>query len=319
MIEALAGLIRESGGEIRTNAEVARIITDDDEARSVELTSGERIDARRAVIANLTPTALYEQLLEGHHLPRRFQRMVENYKYGPGTMMVHLALKGRLNWKAGEDLHEFAYVHIPPYVDDLDRTYTQAVSGMLPDSPLLIVGQTSAVDPSRAPGDQQVLWIQVRALPSEIKGDAASQIEARDWDEAKQPYADRVIEKLEAYAPGVKELILDRVVFSPKDLERHDPNLHGGDSISGSHHLRQNFIYRPFPGWSTYRTPVEQLYMVGAATWPGAGVNAGSGYLAAQEILQPHALRNRVIRDGALVGASAAAAVVAARWIGDRQ
>lgn len=319
MVEALAGLIREHGGEVRTNAEVTRVMTDGEQAIGVELASGEHILARRAVIANLTPTVLYRHLLAEHGLPTDFSRMVDRYEYGPGTMMVHLALKAGLKWKAGEDLDQFAYVHIPPYVDDLDRAYTQAVNGLLPESPLLIVGQTSAVDPSRAPDGQQVLWIQVRALPSRIQGDAAGQIMSREWDEVKEQYADRVIDKLEGYAPGAKDLILDRCVFSPKDLERHDPNLQGGDSVSGSHHLRQNFIYRPFPGWSTYRTPVERLYMVGAATWPGAGVNAGSGYLAAHEILEPHALRNRIIRDGVLVGATATATAAAARWIGDRR
>jgi phytoene dehydrogenase-like protein len=66
-------------------------------------------------------------------------------------------------------------------------------------------------------------------------------------------------------------LVLDRVVFSPEDLERNDPNLVGGDNVAGSHHLRQNALFRSLPGWSTYRTPLDGLYMAGAATWPGGG------------------------------------------------
>jgi phytoene dehydrogenase-like protein len=116
------------------------------------------------------------------------------------------------------------------------------------------------------------------------------------------------MQKLDYYAPGIRDLVLEQAILSPLDLERENPNLVGGDSISGSHHLRQFFLWRPFPGWSRYRTPVEDLYMVGASTWPGAGTNAISGYLAAREILHPHRDRNRLLLGGgALAGVTAAA------------
>ena len=81
--------------------------------------------------------------------------------------------------------------------------------------------------------------------------------------------------------------MLDRAVLTPADLEAHDPNLAGGDSIAGSMHLRQNFLFRPFPEVGDYGTGVERLHMVGAATWPGAGVNAISGYNVARKLLAP--------------------------------
>ena len=67
--------------------------------------------------------------------------------------------------------------------------------------------------------------------------------------------------------------------FRPGIFERENPNLIGGDSLSGSHHLDQFFLFRPIAGWSRYRTPLAGLFLVGAATWPGAGVGAGSGFL----------------------------------------
>jgi phytoene dehydrogenase-like protein len=319
MPEALAGLLREYGGEVRTGAEVSRILADEggrDGGRvsGVELLSAERIDASRAVVANLAPSVLFGRLLPERILPERFRPRVKAYKHGPGTMMVHLALSGRPRWRAGGDLDEFAYVHIAPYVEDLARTYTDSVNGVLPESPMLVVGQTSAVDPSRAPEDGEVLWVQVRTLPSEIRGDAAGEIEARTWQEAREPVADRVTRKLEEYAPGIGDLVLDRAVFSPEDLERHNPNLKGGDSLGGSHHLRQNFVFRPFPGWSNYSMPVENLYMVGAATWPGAGTNATSGYLAAKKILRKGgSSRNRILKGTVAAGAVGTAALVTKR------
>ena len=149
---------------------------------------------------------------------------------------------------------------------------------------MLVVGQPTAVDPSRAPAGKHVLWVQVRVLPAEISGDAAGEIAPAHWDEVKERYADRVIATIESYAPGLRQKILGRSVFSPLDLERENPNLVGGDQICGSHHLSQNFVFRPARGFARWNTPVEKLHLVGAATWPGAGVGAGSGFLLAQQL-----------------------------------
>jgi phytoene dehydrogenase-like protein len=157
--------------------------------------------------------------------------------------------------------------------------------------------------------------VQVRALPSEIRGDAAGEIAASNWDEAREPYAARVLAKLERYAPGLGALILGRQVYSPLDLERANPNLVGGDSLAGSHHLRQNFLWRPFPNWSRYRMPLGNLYMVGAATWPGAGTHGVSGYLAAQQMIGPGRLLRRLARGAAVAGGAALATTGAAYWL----
>ena len=94
-----------------------------------------------------------------------------------------------------------------------------------------------------------------------------------------------MLDLIERYAPGLAGKILGKAVFSPLDLERENPNLIGGDSLSGSHHLDQNFIFRPVFGWSRYTTPVNGLYLCGASTWPGAGVGAGSGFMLAKMLV----------------------------------
>jgi phytoene dehydrogenase-like protein len=298
LIEALAGLGAEQGMELRTGAEVARVTVAGGRAIGVELLDGERIEARRVVIAGVTPPILYDRLLAGVPIPDAVRVAATRYRYGPGTLMVHLALSRPPGWEAGGELSHFAYVHIAPFVADLADTYAQACAGLLPAEPMLVVGQTSAVDPSRCPPGEggAVLWVQVRALPAEIRGDAAGAIEARDWSAAAEPYAERVLAKLERYAPGIGELVLDRAVLTPADLERHDPNLAGGDSISGSMHLRQNFLFRPFPAVADYETGIDRLLMVGAATWPGAGVNAISGYNVARKLLAPAPRRGEDLR-----------------------
>ncbi|TIT88231.1 MAG: NAD(P)/FAD-dependent oxidoreductase, partial [Mesorhizobium sp.] len=141
-----------------------------------------------------------------------------------------------------------------------------------------------AVDPSRAPEGKHVLWVQVRMLPAEILDDAAGKIAPGPWDAVKDAYAERVLDIIEGYAPGLRQKILGRAIFSPLDLERENPNLVGGDQICGSHHLAQNFVFRPARGFARWNTPVSNLYLTGAATWPGAGTGAGSGFMLAQQL-----------------------------------
>ncbi|MFJ5217414.1 phytoene desaturase family protein [Streptomyces sp. NPDC088354] len=180
-----------------------------------------------------------------------------------------------------------------PYVDDLARAYTESLAGLLPADPLLIVGQTSAIDPTRAPARRHVVWIQIRMAPSVIRGDAAETMPQTRWSEAILPMTDRVLAKLEAYAPGSRSRIVGVAAYSPDDLEAADPNLVGGDSASVSHHLSQNFVFRPMCRHSGYRTRVPGMYLTGAATWPGAGNHATSGRLAARQVLNDARLRGR--------------------------
>jgi phytoene dehydrogenase-like protein len=280
---ALAGVARAAGAEIRTSAPAGRILAEDGAAAGVELADGEQIGARRAVIANLTPAPL-TALLPDDAAGAATRKALAGYTYGPATMVVHAALSGPVPWAAGPELAEWGYVHVGPYVRDMAQTYTDAMNGVLPAEPLLVVGQTSAVDPTRAPGDGTVLWIQVRMLPPRIGRDREGAIAATDWATAKIPYAERVIDKLERYAPGLKQRVLDWRVLGPDDLEAANPNLVGGDSTGGSHHLAQNAILRPTPGTAA-RLPLKNLLMVGAGTWPGAGVNAVSGRLVANRLI----------------------------------
>ena len=282
MIDALVATLKSLGGEVHLGRPVERVETSGDRATGVRLADGEVLSARRAVIANAHPKLVFGKLLAKDSARAAFDAKVDGFRAGPGTMMIHLALSGLPDWKAGDALKRFAYVHLAPSYGVMSAAYAQARSGLLPREPVLVVGQPTAVDPSRAPEGKHVLWVQVRVLPTAIRGDAANEITATHWDEAKEPYAVRVLGLIEHYAPGLSAKILGKAVFSPLDLERENPNLIGGDSLSGSHHLDQNFIFRPVFGWSRYKTPVKGLYLCGASTWPGAGTGAGSGFMLAK-------------------------------------
>jgi phytoene dehydrogenase-like protein len=282
IVSAMAGMLKAKGGELILGAPVARIETASGRATGVTLADGRKLDAARAVIANAHPKLVFGRLLAADPARAAFERSVAGFRAGPGTMMIHLALDGLPEWRAGPQLQRFAYVHVAPDLEMMARVYAEASAGLLPGEPVLVVGQPTAIDATRAPDGKHVLWVQVRVLPAEISGDAKGEIAAKTWDDAKAPYAERALDILDTYAPGLRARILGQAVFSPLDLERENPNLIGGDNLSGSHHLDQNFFLRPVAGWSRYRTPVKNLYLCGASTWPGAGTGAGSGFMLAK-------------------------------------
>jgi phytoene dehydrogenase-like protein len=282
IVNAMVETIRAKGGVVECNAPVARILTEADRASGIELADGRTVRAGKAVIAGVAPSALVG--LTGGMEPG-FDAAMKDFAHAPGTMMIHLALSDLPDWSAGAGLKTFAYVHLAPSLDQMARTYQQAQAGLLPDEPILVVGQPTVFDPSRAPDGMHVLWLQVRMAPGDIRGDAKGEIEACDWPDAAGPFAERALDILERYAPGTRNKILGRHIVTPVDLENDNPNLVGGDQVCGSHHMSQNFLFRPTRGHADGSTPVRNLYLTGAAIWPGAGTGAGSGFLLAKKLV----------------------------------
>lgn len=282
IIRAMVATIEAKGGSIVCDAPVARIVSEDGEAKGIELADGRTFKAGRAVIANVAPSALLK--LTGSTPDKQYDAAMQRFSHAPGTMMIHLAMDDLPDWTAGAELKNFAYVHLAPSLDQMARTYQQASAGLLPDEPVVVAGQPTAVDPSRAPDGKHIMWLQARMAPAEIKGDAAGEISADNWKAAAEPFADRVLDIIERYAPGTKGEILSRRVVSPLDLEADNPNLVGGDQICGSHHLDQHFLFRPARGHTDGATPIRNLHHTGAAVWPGAGTGAGSGFLLGRKL-----------------------------------
>jgi phytoene dehydrogenase-like protein len=147
------------------------------------------------------------------------------------------------------------------------------------------VGQTSVVDPVRVLGTgRHIARVMVRTVPGKITGDGAGRIGGTYWADARERFADRVMDILEQYAPGLRGLVSVRTAAGPDELQRTDSNLVGGDSGSGGDPLRQLLI--PGHASSQYHTCIPRLYLAGAGTWPGAGVNGISGQLAAETLLR---------------------------------
>ncbi len=300
LVKALAGVIEDAGGSCRTESDVEQVLVRDGRASGVRLTDGETLVASEAVVANVTPTQLYERLLsETSGVPARKRTAAGRFRYGRANMQIHYALSEPPRWDGDERLKATAIVHVTPGLDGVSRAVNEADRGLLPAEATIVCGQPTAVDASRAPAGSSILWIQLQELPAHVKGDAAGELDTKDgqWtSDLRERYADRIHERLARQIPNLESSILQRVALSPADIAADNINLVGGDIYAGSCALDQNLLWRPRPGLPGHRGPVAGLYHIGASTHPGPGLGAGSGSLAAADILKPSLPRRLINR-----------------------
>ena len=290
LVDALAGIVTDAGGEVRLEADVQRILVASGRATGVRLADGEVVAATRAVVANVTPTQLYGKLLGGSEAPAGVTAAATRFRYGRAEMQIHLALDEPPRWK-GQDAERLArcpIVHVTPGLDGVSRAVNEAERGLLPAEATIVCGQPVALDPSRAPSGKSLLWIQLQELPAgKVKGDAAGELDTGDgtWTEdLREAYADRIVARLGESVENLGAATLKRVVISPTDLAALNMNLVGGDIYGGSCALDQNLLWRPLAEAPGHETAVARLWHIGASTHPGPGLGAGSGYLVAKEL-----------------------------------
>jgi phytoene dehydrogenase-like protein len=304
LVDALVRLIRDHGGVCETGQDVERVLVEAGRATGVRLVGGETAGAERAVVCNVTPTQLYGRLLDPTDVPADVAEAGKRFRFGRSEMQIHFALSEPTHWEGDERLDKTAIIHLTPGLDGVSRAVNEAERGLLPAEATVVVGQPLTIDDSRAPQGKGILWIQLQELPWHVKGDAAGELDVGDgtWDESlRERYADRIQERIARHVPNFESSILRRVVLSPADLQTANINLERGDPYSGSLALDQNFLWRPFARQPGHRTPVAGLFQIGASTWPGPGLGAGSGTLVAKALLQPVAAQRIVERLGAFL------------------
>lgn len=287
LVNALAGIITDAGGEVRTDCEVTRVIVDRNRAVGVETSRGARIGARKAVLASVTPQALYEGLLEDVSVPQDMRDAAGAFRYGRAGFQIHIAMREKPVWTADARLADTALVHVLDSMDSLSESVNAANRGYLPRRPTIVVGQPCTMDASRAPDGHSLLWIQLQENPRVLKGDLAGEIQvgAEGWtDEIRDAYAQRVISILEPHIANVRSAAIEMIVLGPKDLEVMNCNLVGGDPYSGDCRVDQYAAWRPLSTATGNATSIEGLWQIGASTHPGPGLGGGSGYLVADRL-----------------------------------
>ena len=287
LVDAFRHVIEQYGGVLLAGADVMHVLVAGGRARGVRLRDQRRIGARRAVVCSVTPTQLYLSLLEPEVVPVALRKSAGAYRYGRGDMQIHLALAEPPRWRHPE-LGQVVMLHVTDGVDAVAAAVSEAERGLLPARPTIVVGQPTAVDPSRAPAGAWILWLQLQELPTRVRGDALGLIPTPEnglWStELKAAYGNRVLEQLRPHIANLDAAMLGSFVLSPADLEALNVNLVGGDPYAGACTLDQSFFWRPLRSSIRHETHVDRLYHIGASTHPGPGLGGVSGYLVAQAL-----------------------------------
>ncbi|HEY0391246.1 MAG TPA: NAD(P)/FAD-dependent oxidoreductase [Solirubrobacterales bacterium] len=286
---ALLARLRDRGGEVLCGTPIERIELGEGRARAALAADGRRFAARRAILADCGAPALYEKMLPPDAVPQARRASLHNFQYDNSTFKVNWALRGPIPW-AAEDARQASTVHVADGMGDLSRTTVQLAERGIPDRPFLVLGQYSMVDDSRAPAGAETAWAYTH-VPQQPAWDAAGEL-AGEWaGEDAQRFADRIEGEVERRAPGFRELILERNVQSPLDLEANNRNLVGGAINGGTAQLYQQALFRPLASLGRPTTPVRGLYLASSSAHPGGGLHGGPGGNAATTVIRHSRLR----------------------------
>jgi phytoene dehydrogenase-like protein len=248
--DSMAAYLRSLGGQIRTGFEV-HTLADLPEAR--------------ALLFDVTPRQL--DAICGDALPGRYARALRRYRYGAGAFKVDYALSERVPWTA-EPVRRAGTVHLGGTLPELAASEAAVAAGRHPERPFVLVAQQSLVDPGRAPAGRHTLWAYCH-VPNGSRVDMTAAIERQ----------------LERFAPGFRDVVLERAVRGPADLEAENPNYIGGDINGGAADLRQ-VLARPAARITPYTTPNPRIFLCSSSTPPGGGVHGMCGYYAARAALR---------------------------------
>ncbi len=276
---AIAAAAREKGAEIRTNAEVSKILVKDGAVRGVALADGTEILAPK-VASGVDANVTFLKLMSSGDLPADFVQAVRHIDYASASCKINIALGELPDFSAvpgtAPGPQHRGTIHISPTMEYIERAYDDAKYGYPSKQPIIEATIPSVLDDTLAPAGKYVMSMFTQYFPYQLAPGLS-------LEEEKEKYADRCFEMMERFAPNFRRAVIHRQVLSPVDLERRF-GLTGGNIMQGVMSLSSLSFMRPVPGYADYRTPVRGLYLCGAATHPGGGVMGACGFNAAREI-----------------------------------
>ncbi|MGC1450811.1 MAG: NAD(P)/FAD-dependent oxidoreductase [Candidatus Sulfotelmatobacter sp.] len=247
LTNALCSLLSTLGGTVHTSSPVQNLAA---------------LDRYDLFLCDLTPRQLVK--VGGPRLSENYKRRLNTYRYGSGVFKVDYALNAPIPWKAPE-CSRAATVHLGGSLEEIAASEKSVRTGQHADCPFVLLAQPSLFDSSRAPAGKHTAWAYCH-VPHASTVNMLQKLE----------------DQIERFAPGFRDCILARRVFSPADLESMDANLVGGDVGGGAMDVRQ-LLFRPT--WRQYATSAPEIYICSASTPPGGGVHGMCGYHAAKMAL----------------------------------
>jgi phytoene dehydrogenase-like protein len=277
--KALAGSFRASGGTIRTDAEVERVLVKEGRAKGVVLVGGEEV-AGTLVVSNADVKRTFLKLVEERDLPGPFLRRVRNFKIRGSSGKLNIALDSMPEFPALPPNSPCLRgdLHFTDTVERMERAYDDWKAERWSADPFVDMVIPTTLDPTMAPPGKHFMSCFVQYCPPKVGG--------REWtDGDRDAFAESVVSQIAGHSPGFRDRIVHMEVRTPRELEA-EVGLTEGNIFQGELTFDQLLFNRPVPGYAQYRSPVGGLYMCGSSTHPGGGVMGAPGRNAAAEILR---------------------------------
>ena len=275
---ALAGALREHGGEIRTSSGVDKILVKNGKAIGVVLKNGDELYSE-IVVSNMDAKRTFTKCMDKNDLPPGIYEKAKNFKIRGSSGKVNIALSGlpKFNNVADNRYINRGGQGFVGSMETMERAYDCWKHGRWSDDPFIESVIPSAWDPTVAPPGKHWMSNFIQYCPPQL-ADGPWTPEKRD------AFGQTVINKIERYSPGFKDLIVHMEVRTPHEIEA-EIGLTEGNIFQGELTIDQLLFNRPFPGYAQYRMPIKNMYMCGSSTHPGGGVSSACGANAAREIL----------------------------------
>ena len=279
--QVLARAAQAYGAEIILDSPVEAVVTKDGRTTGVALADGTEYYAE-TVVSALDPRRTFLELVNPRELPDDLVENIQRFRFQGTSSKVNFALDGLPNFPGlGQKPDHFrGFTNIGPSMDYLERAFDDAKYGWYSQNPYIDMAIQSTIDPDMAPPGKHVLSCFIQYTPYQLR--------ESDWDAEKENLGDTVQRTLERFFPGFGDLVLQREVVTPLHIER-TVGLSEGNIFAGEFFAPQMFFFRPAPGWSQYRTPIDGYYQCGSGTHPGGCVSGAPGKLAAGQILKDRA------------------------------
>ena len=248
--DAMAAYFKSLGGEIETGFEV---------------TSLKQLPPNRCVLFDLTPRQVVE--IAGDQFPNHYIKRLEKFRYGSGVFKIDYVLSEPVPWTDSR-CQKAGTVHLGGTFEEIAKSEEQMSSGKHPEKPYVLIAQQSLFDDTRTPDNRHTLWAYCH-VPNGSERDMTKEIE----------------DQIERFAPGFRDVILDKHTMNTSQFEEYNANYFGGDINGGSQDIWQLFT-RPVHLINPYATPAEGIYICSSSTPPGGGVHGMCGYHAAMLALK---------------------------------
>jgi phytoene dehydrogenase-like protein len=250
VVDALVAVLEVSGGRIETGRRVDDI---------------SELGEYDVALLDLAPAGVLR--LAGPRLPGKVRKAYSNYRYGPGSFKLDLAVEGGVPW-LDESCRRAGTVHVGGTFEELAGAEAAINRGEMPERPFVLVAQQYLADPSRSRGDIHPVWTYAH-VPAGYPGDAS----------------DAILDQIERFAPGLRERVVGSFKRSTGDFTRYNENYVNGDIAVGANSARQ-LVFRPRVSLDPYSTGIPGVFICSQATPPGGGVHGMCGRAAARKALR---------------------------------